>query len=69
VSDLPPLRFDGGRNAGQAFRSMMERGAARRAKVTSQSWPEFFRRLALEVLVVAGIVAVLALVFWLLHRG
>jgi hypothetical protein len=69
VSDLPPRRFGGDRDAGKAFRSMMERSAARRVKVTFQSWPEFFRGLAVEVLVVAGVVAVLALAFWLLHGG
>jgi hypothetical protein len=49
----------------RAFSSRLGRS---RSDLATQSWTEFLRGLALECAVIGGIVGVVVLVLWLLHR-
>jgi hypothetical protein len=50
------------------WRRLTTRQANRRAELAAQPWPAFFRRLAIETALIAGVVAIVALVVWLLTR-
>ena len=49
-------------------RSYTTRTAEKRAELTRQSWPDFFRDLAVRTAIVTAVVAVLVLVLWLAWR-
>jgi hypothetical protein len=48
-------------------RGVVERVKQRRAKLASQTWPEFFRGFAVEVGAIALIVVIVAVVFTVLR--
>lgn len=47
------------------WQRMLERRAASREKLVTQSWVDFFKGWLIEIAVVALIVSVFAFVFWL----
>lgn len=49
----------------EAMESLAKRRQARRERTATQSWPEFFRSLAIEIAAIAAAVALFALVIWL----
>ena len=46
----------------------VKRASQRRTKLATESWPEFFRGLALEIAVTAILVGAFAALIWFLNR-
>lgn len=52
---------------GDSIRDRMKRRDAARHRLAKESWPEFFKGYLIEIAVIAALVGVVALIFWLLR--
>lgn len=67
---MSAARFDRGPGPGPVSErpSRIQRAADRRAELATQSWPDYFRGLAVRTAIILAIVVAAALVTWLLSR-
>ena len=61
-------RNDPARFTKEAWNGHVKRTLTRRSNLASQSWPEFFRSIALQMGVVVAIALVITVIFWLTGR-